>query len=125
MCLEEFLTEERGGHWDSAGEFGLGDSMAPVKLLPRLRIGNDGRWIDEFVTHAVQVGATCFELTDRGEDLDETIGLRLDYDAPRPQTALVETSFQSFTRGEPYNDRLALALAKLRDSGTRIGEWLW
>lgn len=123
MCLEEFLTGESSGHWDSAGEFGVGDSITSAKPLPRLRMGNDGRWVDEFVTHAVQVGATFFELTDCGECLDETIGLRLDYDAPRPQTSLVETSLQSFTRGEPYNDRLALALAKLRNSGTRIGEW--
>lgn len=119
MDAKRFLEESgKAGRWDSSGEFARVDAR---RALPAVRFGNDGKWVHEFVNHALSIGADKFEIQDCGENLDETLGLYLRYNGASSSLAEARSSARSFVEGPPFSDPLAFALACARDSGARLG----
>ncbi len=121
MDASRFLEENgEGGEWDSSGEFALANRR---RSLPRLCLGNNGKWIHAFTDHALGIGADRFEIEDRGEYIDETIGLSLRYNGTKPMLRDLRNSVADFLKVPPIYDSLAFALAQVRDSGLRLGSW--
>lgn len=98
MSLEEFLENRQGdGGWNSTGEFTV-DQAGALAKLKKFSFAREGQWALKVVQHAVSTGARELQVSDEGENIDESIGLSFQYDSREPRPQELESALGALLR---------------------------